>query len=302
MYAGGEHRVCGRRRGAAGHLAGATEDALVAVRSEQASEPVLAADRGDALGADDPGGRALAPVLAARVRRGGPVGDALRARKRWVRQLGLRVCTAACEAHRRGGLLRWKLIDRRQRRAAGGDRLESRRVFGDRLESRRCFGAVGGRRRVKLGPQNGVRARRVGGGHGLGLVRVDLVRGGVLFRGRVLLEGALVEGGLRARLGLGDALHDVILVARLEGEWGACWKESGRRVEAGSNGRRRRRGTGRLESEVRCSRARHRLADGSEEGRQGGWGRASLATPAAQSFFSALVGALFFSFLASCCA
>ena len=29
------------------------------------------------------------------------------------------------------------------------------------------------------------------------------------------------------------------------------------------------------------------------------WGRASLATPAAQSFFFALVGALFFSFLAS---
>ena len=90
-YAGGEHRVCCRRRGAAGRLAFATEDALVAVRSEQASEPV-AADRGDALGADDRGGRALAPVLAARVRRGGPVGDALRARKRWVRLLLSSAC------------------------------------------------------------------------------------------------------------------------------------------------------------------------------------------------------------------
>ena len=153
------------------------------------------------------------------------------------------MCTAACEAHRRGGLLRWKLLDRRQRRAAGGDRLESRRVFGDRLERRVVLGAKGslharlcgrnvllegaldgaGGRALKLGPEIGGLAGRVGGEHGLGLVRVDRVRGGVLFRGRVLLEDALVKGGLRARLGLGDVLHDVILVARLEGEWGASW-------------------------------------------------------------------------------
>ena len=78
------------------------------------------------------------------------------------------------------------------------------RLFGD---------AVGGRRRV-------CRAWRVGGEHGLGLVRVDRVRGGVLFRGRVLLEDALVDGGLRARLGRADVLYDVILVARLARENG----------------------------------------------------------------------------------
>ena len=43
MYAGGEHRVCGRRRGAAGHLAGAAEDALVAVHARVYREYILVA-------------------------------------------------------------------------------------------------------------------------------------------------------------------------------------------------------------------------------------------------------------------
>ena len=76
----------------------------------------------------------------------------------------------------------------------------------------------------------------------------------------------------------------------------------GRGDEAGSNGRRRRRGTGRLESEVRCSRARigwpmaARKA-GRADGGEPRWRRRrrSPSSPA-------LVGALFFSFLASCCA
>mmetsp|Transcript_27308 Transcript_27308/g.80223 ORF Transcript_27308/g.80223 Transcript_27308/m.80223 type:complete len:340 (+) Transcript_27308:1049-2068(+) len=132
-------RVCGRRRGAAGQITSAAEDALVAVRSEQGREPVVAADRGDALGADDRGGRALAPLLAARVRRDGPVGDA---RRGGLLPWNLVGRDGPIGVARRGGLL----LDRRQRRAARRRRRESRGAFGD---------AVGGRRWVDRGGVRG---------------------------------------------------------------------------------------------------------------------------------------------------